>query len=186
MYEIEVKLPLRKGDMVEQGLKELGFEQRFVIREEDHYFDREDGRIRLGGEALRVRSITNLHTGKTASLITYKGKVMDGPGKSRRELETEVADGNTAAQILNALGFYEVSPAVIKQREEYQSGRMHACVDHVEKLGDFLELEIVAERKAERESALGEIEKVLVSLGYTMGDTIRNSYLGLLQKQNYE
>lgn len=43
-----------------------------------------------------------------------------------------------------------------------------------------LELEIMVETEAEREGALQRIENVLVSLGYSMKDTTRHSYLSML------
>ena len=46
-----------------------------------------------------------------------------------------------------------------------------------------LELEIMVETEAEREGALQRIENVLVSLGYSMKDTTRHSYLSMLTDQ---
>ena len=50
-------------------------------------------------------------------------------------------------------------------------------------LGDYLELEIIVETEEEREGALQRIENVLVSLGYSMKDTTRHSYLSMLTNQ---
>ena len=60
---------------------------------------------------------------------------------------------------------------------------MTACVDQVTGLGDYLELEIMVETEAEREGALQRIENVLASLGYSMKDTTRHSYLSMLTDQ---
>lgn len=46
-----------------------------------------------------------------------------------------------------------------------------------------LELEIMVETEAEREGALQRIENALVSLGYSMKDTTRHSYLSMLTNQ---
>ena len=110
---------------------------------------------------------------------------MDTVAKTRLELETEVGDQVIVTQIFEALGYHPVSPSVIKVRHEYAMERMHACVDRVEGLGDFLELEIVVSDEREKEAAIREISGVLEKLGYSLEDTIRNSYLGLLQGAEY-
>ena len=62
---------------------------------------------------------------------------------------------------------------------------LHACLDEVEGLGSFLELEIMVEDEGNRPEALGRIEEILEKLGYTMKDTTRVSYLGQLQGRNF-
>ena len=185
MYEVEIKLPVQSAEKIEAGLCRLGFTLLHRLREEDHYFDNDEGRIRISGEALRVRSITDLESKKTESAITFKGKIMDTVAKTRLELETGVGDQVIVTQIFEALGYHPVSPSVIKVRHEYAMERMHACVDRVEGLGDFLELEIVVSDEREKEAAIREISGVLEKLGYSLEDTIRNSYLGLLQGAEY-
>ena len=46
----------------------------------------------------------------------------------------------------------------------------------------FLELEILVEREEERDAAVGRIEDILGHLGYRLSDTMRTSYLSMLQK----
>ena len=71
---------------------------------------------------------------------------------------------------------------VKKTRQEYQRERMTACVDEVQDLGTFLELELVIFEEEKREEALQEIEKELQKLGYSLKDTTRTSYLSMLQQ----
>ena len=188
---------------MEERLLEIGFTRIRQVREEDCYFDRADGQIRDRGEALRVRKVTVIGPGRPASgqpipgqsasgqskqnrpepesVITFKGKRLDTVSKSRRGLETAVGDAGTAMEIFEAIGFCPVSPMVVKTRTEYEKGRMNACLDHIDGLGDFLELEIVVEREEEKDAATGEITDVLARIGYSVSDSIRTSYLGLLQ-----
>ena len=180
MYEIEIKLPVGDAADMEKQLAGLGFLKLQSVREEDHYFDNEAAQIKNSGEALRVRTVTDLSDGRSESVITFKGKKMDTVSKSRKELETGVSERETAMEILRAIGFHAVEPAVVKIRKEYTKGRMHACLDSVEGLGDFLELEIVVESEADKDPAMEEIAGVLSRLGYSLADTERRSYLGLL------
>lgn len=181
MIEVEMKLPVADRRKVAADLEKLGFVRSGLVREEDEYFDNDAGQIRKCGEALRIRRIENLLTGKSDAVITFKGRKVDSISMSRRELETGVEDAAVFTQILEAIGFQIIPPAVRKTRQEYVLGDMNACVDQVQDLGDFLELEIVIAEEADREDALQRIEEVLRKLGYGVEDTTRNSYLSMLQ-----
>ena len=63
---------------------------------------------------------------------------------------------------------------------------MTACVDRVEGLGEFLELEVVAETEEKREIYLEQMKEILNALGYSMEDTVRTSYLGLLMNKKIQ
>ena len=105
---------------------------------------------------------------------------------SRKELETEVADGEICMQILEALGFGAVPPRVVKERQILKRNRVTACVDQVKNLGPFLELEIVIREDESKDQALEQIEQILRELGYALEDTTRNSYLSMLQQTEDE
>ena len=101
---------------------------------------------------------------------------------SRMELETEVSDAEVLKNILIHLDFSPVA-SVIKLRKYLKCGRFTACLDQVEGLGDFLELEVIAEQESEREEILSRMEDLLAILGYHMSDTVQTSYLSMLQKK---
>lgn len=74
-----------------------------------------------------------------------------------------------------------ILPKVKKTRQEYTFDQMTACIDQVQDLGDFFELEMVITEDKNKDDALGQIEKMLQRLGYSLKDTTRNSYLSMLQ-----
>lgn len=182
MIEVEIKLKIHDPETVEKGLRAMGFVPGGSFCEEDCYFDNEAGQIRKNGEALRIRRVTDRESGTAETVITFKGKKLDQVSASRRELETTVGSAETGMQILEALGFRKVLPQVQKNRQEYRRGRITACLDRVKGLGDFLELEILTEGEMQKTAALEQIETVLCGLGYSMKDTTRSSYLGMLQR----
>ena len=47
-------------------------------------------------------------------------------------------------------------------------------------VGDYLELEVIADSDEKKEQALEQIEEILQILGYSMQDTTRTSYLSML------
>lgn len=183
MIEVEVKLPVRDLAVVREELRKMGFQRKQLLREEDHYYDSEEEAIRRGGEALRIRRTLNLHTNREEVLVTFKGKKMDQVSMTRTELETSVGDATVMHQLLGALGYHEVLPSVIKTRDELSREDMNACLDEVEGLGEFLELEIVLEDGQDQRTALDKIEELLHTLGYGLKDTTRTSYLSQLQNR---
>lgn len=122
-------------------------------------------------------------TGKSRAQINFKGKKLDDRTMTREELETEVEDGAVCRNILQAIGYMPAELEVIKDRTMLQKGCLTACLDNVHALGEFLELEILADSEDEREAALERIENILNSLGYQISDTVRTSYLSMLQNR---
>ena len=183
MIEIEVKLKINDCDVLEKHLLGQGYKLTETLRETDTYFDGGINGIKKSGQALRVRRTVNCVTGKEQSAITFKGEKIDAVSMARLELETVVESGEAAERILCALGFYPVQPIVVKIRKILRNGDICACLDDVQGLGTFLELEIMAESEEARPAALERIEEILNSVGYTMDDTTRVSYLSQLQKQ---
>lgn len=182
MIEVEVKLPVFDRESTEQRLSSMGFIREKLVRETDIYFNNEIRDFRKTDEALRIRSCDNLQTGESKAVITYKGPKLDNISMTRKELETEVGDADICGDILASVGFYPVFP-VKKLRQYYYLETMTACVDQVEGLGDFLELEVIVSEEKDREEALSQIESLLEGMGRNMEETTRVSYLSMLQKK---
>ena len=130
-------------------------------------------------EALRIRTCENFTTRETTSFLTYKGAKLDTVSTTRKELETRIEDADIAREILISLGYKKLYP-VTKLRQYYHKGRMTACVDQVESLGSFLELEILVDSPEQKESALQSIEALLLDMGSSLKETTRKSYLSML------
>ena len=185
MIEVEVKLKIDNRNSVEEQLVAQGFELHKRLKETDTYFDGGLYGIKKSGQALRVRKTVDYMTGAEESELNFKGEKIDNISMARAEFETEVRDGDVAMKILEAIGFHKAEPRVVKERWLMSRGDVHACLDEVEGLGSFLELEILVENEESRPEALARIEEILMSLGYTMKDTTRVSYLGQLQGGNF-
>ena len=168
MIEVEVKLALTDSKRVEQKLRKDGFMLQKIVRETDTYFNGVDRDFRKTDEALRVRK-TELLKDVTDLLET----------DILSEHSTE--DDTAMSKLFVALGYHPI-PSVIKYRKYYALDHMTACLDSVDGLGEYLELEILVEQEDDRQQALQQIEERLLSLGYSMQDTTRISYLSMLEK----
>jgi adenylate cyclase class 2 len=178
MLEVEVKLPVSDREKVIRNLGALDFKETETVRETDTYYTSGFHDMIRRDEALRIRTIHNLHTGNVYAVLTYKGAKQDKVSMTRTEYETEIADAETGKKILEGIGFDPVQQ-VTKVRTTYVRADMNVCVDRVDGLGNFLEIEIMAEENG-REAALARIEDMLDKLGFSMQETTRNSYLSML------
>ena len=180
--EVEIKLKIEDKDQLKLQLIQSGFTEGECVTEKDVYYTAAHHDFAALDEALRVRSVENMTTGETSAAITYKGAKLDQKSMTRQELETEVGDAEICREILCKIGFTPVPP-VVKVRRYFYKGKMTACVDTVDGLGDYLELEKLIAADKERNEALDEIEMMLKKLGYSMQDTTRTSYLSMLMKK---
>jgi adenylate cyclase class 2 len=169
MLEIEVKARADHRQVKEQ-LSAIGAFFVGVQHHCDTYFNSPDRDFAKTDEALRIRSVDG------RSVMTYKGKKLDTLSKTREEFETPV-DGGTTRSILLALGFRE-SGVVRKTRKVYRYENMTICLDKVDELGEFMEVEIGAESDIEGHSK--QIFSFLEKLGIGEEDSIRTSYLEMV------
>ena len=111
---------------------------------------------------MRVRDVLDPETGELQrSLMTLK---IEGQVKSvSDEYEFAVDDGNTARQMLTALGWQEVV-TVDKVRLESKTEDYTICVDEVAGLGLFIELEVLAEDDANTDNIQQQMYSFLKSL----------------------
>lgn len=181
-YEIEIKIPVAEPEAVEKRLLAQGFRKTGCIREEDMYYNSTHHDVREHDEALRIRKSTDLLTGRERAQVNFKGKKIDRASMSRSEYETEIGSPDQMEKILSGIGFEPVA-GVCKVRQYLTRGKMTACLDQVENLGDFLELEMLAEDRFLCKKYLDIMQALLEKLGLSMADTVRVSYLGMIMEK---
>jgi adenylate cyclase class 2 len=178
MLEIEVKYPAADLVSIERQLAAWGARLDAPRQDADQYFNAPDRDFAKTDEALRLRRIGN------DNYVTYKGPKIDAQTKTRTEIELPIAAGDQAAaqfaQLLTHLGYRAVA-TVRKHRLVCHLKRdgfaLEVCLDDVEGVGRFVELEIMAD-----EAALPAARAVLLQTAAALGlcDMERRSYLELL------
>ncbi len=189
MIEVEVKCPVRSLSQIRMQLTQIGFKKEKICTEHDVYLNHPEHDLRKSDQALRIRTVTE--DGRSESFVTFKDKKIDQVSMTREEYETAVADGAIMRQIFRGLG-YAQSFDVIKVREYMIFKNIHACLDQVNGLGAFLELEILCdidtlnekEKELARKESLSEIEAVMQKIGLRMEETTTTSYLSMLMQQS--
>lgn len=167
MIEVEVKA--RSPPEIEEKILDLGGEFIGVENHLDLYFNSPFHDFARTDEALRIR------IKEEGARLTYKGPKLDVETKSRRELTVQVDDPETLESILESVGFSRAA-VVKKRRTKYGLKEAVLCLDDVEGLGTFLEVELTGDEdwEAQKRDAL----LILARLG--LAESIRKSYLELL------
>lgn len=132
-----------------------------------------DAPIIPGSKIMRVRNILDPETSEIQqSLITLK---IEGRTKLvSDEYEFTIDDGNTARQMLIALGWQEVV-TVDKVRHESKTEDYTICIDEVAGLGLFIELEVLAEDEANADNIQQQMYSFLKNLNID-GELWRTPY----------
>jgi adenylate cyclase class 2 len=173
MIEIEVKV--RAGHrQVKDALQNMGARSIGVEKQSDTYYNAPHRDFAITDEALRIRCVNG------ASVLTYKGKKLDTVSKTREEFETAV-EGDTTRSILLSLGFTQ-SGHVRKSREIYRYQDFIICLDTVETLGEFVEVELMADddHSSNLEFHSKRIFDFLEKIGIHESESIRTSYLEMM------
>jgi adenylate cyclase class 2 len=177
-YEVEMKFPTDDAAAFVQRLEAAGGQRGKTVRQADAYFNHPSRDFAQTDEAFRVRSTDGAHR------VTYKGPKLDAATKTRREIEIAIGksdgDAERFQEMLRCLGFRDVR-TVRKTREyftlTFEDRPFEVCVDRVEGLGDFVELETAADDVG-LDAARECIQRLATRLG--LANSERRSYLALL------
>jgi adenylate cyclase class 2 len=183
MLEVEVRYRTLNRDAVVAQLRDWGATLHADRIDVDHYFNPPNRDLKETDESFRLRRI-----GET-NCLTYKGPRRDTDTKTRTEIEVPIAEGAAVAtdmeRMLLALKYRPVV-VVRKARRVYRltrnGFRLEVCFDEVDRVGSFIELEILAPEE-EYERAKSVLLQAANELGLTEKET--RSYLGMvLEAQN--
>lgn len=176
MIEVEVKARVPDFQEVKKKLSQMGILKVKTESQEDIYYNAPHRDFAQTDEALRIRKIP--HDDGFKIFLTYKGAKMDDTSKTRKEIEVGVENREDTASILENLGFIPVV-TIKKERMIYQMDDLVICLDDVEGVGTFVEIEIGLKEGEDFQDSLEEIFKTYRKLGITDG-FMRKSYLELL------
>ena len=181
MLEVEMKFRVADWTDITAKLAAAGAVAEPQREDTDHYFNAPDRDFATTDEAFRLRRVGELNR------ITYKGPKQPGVVKTRSEIEIALEPGRATAeqfiQLVQHLG-YRPTAVVRKRRTCHDLTRdgfaLQVCCDEVEKLGAFVEVEIVAS-PADKPRAEATLQAVAADLGLTNSE--RRSYLEMLLSQ---
>lgn len=177
MKEIEVKATIANIEPIKEKLINIGCQFTKPSRESDVYFRLKSvaGIPRSEGDALlRVRS-------KDDRKI-FMLKKMLGSFLANTEYETVVIDASEIHEAIVCMDYVEIA-RVIKTRIKIAYEGLEICLDWVEGLGGFIEVETLTEDVNERETQ-SELWKILMELGIYKDARVEKGYSTLMWELN--
>src|SRR5215207_3177064 len=164
---IEIKARARSFEEMRERAEKLSDLPMQIIEQEDIFFNTEMGRLKL-----RILAVGR------AQLIYYARPDQEGPKRSDYHIYETPNPGNLKRVLELAYGIRGV---VRKTRYLYIVGQTRVHLDDVERLGHFMELEVVLQEG--QNDAEGQIiaEGLMSSLGVARSDLLEGAYMDLLE-----
>jgi adenylate cyclase class 2 len=183
-YEVEIKFRVIDRRTIEQVLAAQGVSPEAPIAQEDIYLTHPCRDFAHSGEAFRLRREGD------DLFFTYKGRRLEGPTKTREEIEIPVGGEGTAhkddlLRLLDRLGFQPVLRPIVKQRNIFRLNRngrpLVVALDQADGLGSFAEVETLADGPDDLPSAQAAVMALAHELG--LSDVEPRSYLRMALDQ---
>ncbi len=165
---VEVKARVPDLDGIRARAASLSSGPSQVLEQSDTFFDVSRGR-------LKVREFPD----GSGELISYERPDLQGPKVSAYS-RFACADARGLSETLGRV--LAVRGIVSKRREVFLIGRTRVHLDQVEKLGSFVELEVVVGDGELVEHADREARELLVALGLSSATLIAGAYVDLLEQ----
>ncbi len=180
MIEHEKKFRVTNVSSLVKEIRKLGFKGGGTTNQKDTYYSRPDIDFMITKECLRIRTnAENLHE------ITYKPPTTKDMKESnaiwKREINIHLdsKDLRSASELLFAIGCKELC-VVNKKRSVYKKGNITLAIDHIEGLGDFIEVEILSSK--EDQNAIRQIDKLADQLDIDSTKVVKLPYRDLLMR----
>ncbi len=171
MREIEIKLRIKNLKELEARLAAANCRLTEVHQEDViyslHGSENEWREAKEGDIIVRIRRENN------RSLFTLKRQQTNEMDNT--ELETEVSDPNALHEALLLMG-YVPQVEVKKNRKEGKYEEYEICLDEVDELGTFVELEKLAPEDADPDKVREELFETLEGLGLSRNDEETRGY----------
>jgi len=174
MREIEVKAKLGDEEKVTSELKKLGAVFSEPIKQIDTVYTKIIGDVE---EYLKNDHFVRIRERSDGRFIfTVKVPKAARENLAKTEHETEVKDAKELEQCLFLMG-YKTSNKVTKIRRSCKIKDYEICLDEVEELGTFVEIEkMVKDEEISDQDVLNELKNFLFSLGVERESEVRKGY----------
>jgi adenylate cyclase class 2 len=170
MKEVEVKAYLKNADQVIKKISDRGCTLSSPIRQVDTVYTKITGTVE---EYLKNDHFLRIREKNDGRYIFTVKKPVTLKVLTKVEHETEIKDAKELEQALFLMG-YKIANKVIKTRRTAQCGEFEICLDEVEELGSFIEVE--KKSNGDVNEVRKELNIFLSSLGVMPEDEVHKGY----------
>ncbi len=172
--EIEIRAAIANLTEIESKILEKGA----MLFKEKHQKDIYYGEICLY-EKIGYSFMMRVRDEEGKIFLTYKGARTKKDGEWE-EYEFPVENKLSAVEMLKAMGLEKIAE-VSKKRKEYKLGDFSICLDDIEELGNFVEIEYLCDDASEGKMKLMELAR---ELKVKDEDIIQKGYITMLLAKN--
>jgi adenylate cyclase, class 2 len=176
MREIEVKAKLKDINDFLSHAKKQGIEFNDVVVQVDRTYETRIPYDSPNWNIFRLRKQAD------KLILTMKHKA-SSRSRDNYEYETVVEDEGEIIKILERLG-YTFGVEVRKQRRTAKYNDMELCLDEIDRLGNFVEVEKLVDGVADIDKIRGELWDLLTQLGVNPKDRVHKGYDILMHEMN--
>lgn len=184
MHEIEVKVRVENPEPVMRALEELGCVWSDAITQHDTVYVKDASSIESylrNNDFLRLR-VQNDAT--TILTLKHHPERADDPDSAPLEHELKVDSKDIMEQLLLTLGFSE-AVQIKKKRKKAKYEKWEICVDDVEGLGTFMEIEELATPDTSVPETRTRMRAFLTQVGIPEDELFTNRYDTLLLEKKF-
>lgn len=177
MFEVEVKAKIIDFNSIIDKLASLDCTLSCPLVQKDRIFLHSSLKfedIKRGDSVIRIRD--------SNGEITLNLKKQLSNELANFEEQTIISDIDSMVQVLQALGFVQVL-SLEKTRRKTKYKDLEICLDRVEGLGDFIEVEKLC-KDGDSDKIQDELFKFLESLGVKKSDRVFKGYDSLIFEKN--
>lgn len=171
MKEIEVKALLKNKEEVIAKLETLGCALGEPIRQVDTVYTRIPAKT--VEEYLKNDHFVRIREKSDGRFIFTVKKPLSKEVLTKAEHETEVVNAKELEQALFLMG-YQVANKVIKLRCTARYKEFEICIDEVEELGSFIEIEKMS--KEDPEIVRKDLIDFMISIDVSLDDEVKKGY----------
>jgi len=180
MREVEIKLKVNNLEEIEKKLKDKGVIFSKPVTQHDIIYSNTQNKDDFdkayeGHVAIRIRYQNDAATLTLKKQLSYE---MDN-----LEYESEIKNANDVHKILSILG-WKPEVEVKKTRKKGKLEQYKICLDKVEKLGNYIELEKLTQDYDNPEDVRKELFKALEPLGFSEKDEETKGYDTLIYQMH--
>ena len=165
---VEIKAVVAEPESLRRSVAAIADSGPTILRQTDTFFDVAAGRLKLRESE-----------GHPAELIFYARPDRTQPAGSVY-LTASVPDPGAFRHKFGDV--FGIRGVVIKDRALYMVGRTRVHLDHVEGLGDFMELEVVLEDREKEPVGILEADTLRRQLGVSDRDLVDGAYIDLIER----
>ncbi|HWZ66122.1 MAG TPA: class IV adenylate cyclase [Patescibacteria group bacterium] len=174
MREIEVKAQLKDKDGFLKAAKQLGIQFNDIVIQEDKTYETKAPYDDPNWNIFRLRKQGN------KIILTMKHKASTR-SRDNYEYETVIENEDETVKMLERLG-YGFGIGVNKKRRKAKYNDLELCLDEIDQLGSFVEVEKLAEDEADVDAIQSELWSLLESLGVDIKDRVHKGYDTLMHE----